>query len=381
MEPIEAIQLATPDHFKSTELGGQLEKIGFHNQFLFVGFRAGEQFEIWRVHCLTPASWTKLYELKCKLLFYVYFTLDNLVENCIWVLLLAQREGEGFTRVSVVKVDQITGGILSTYQLNPDYEPVIEGISLERVKLGHAGKRKNTLYLIDRSMVMGTIPFYHINIDDETETFTVESKPLLSDESAPKCTRFPVVIDGSKRQILKLTNENGILLYDEDEDLWKELVPAMDTDLNLFAFGARGISETYGQNWHRFGAVESPLSVLASDDCCCIFKLFQGGKHTFFKFSFSKEEGTYRLQRCASAKLGKRLEVMFYMHCTDDRVAFVNKHLIGFVDIHPPSLRAICYWRLQRIFAEKDSNGVWREGKTEQEICNTFGLNRKLRLV
>ena len=76
--------------------------------------------------------------------------------------------------MTLMKLDQITGEIISTYRLNPDYESVIESISLERVKLGCAVKSKNTLYLIDRSMVMGTIPFYHIRINDETVVCVIE---------------------------------------------------------------------------------------------------------------------------------------------------------------------------------------------------------------
>uniref|UniRef100_A0A915DYQ7 F-box protein n=1 Tax=Ditylenchus dipsaci TaxID=166011 RepID=A0A915DYQ7_9BILA len=373
---MDVVQFATPAHFRS---GGSLEKVGFHNQYLYVGYRLNNVLEVWRLHCLTPASWCKLYVLKCTELFYVYLTYSP-VDSCLWILYLAVLESETDGHLYLLKIDPSSGEVVSKYTL--DHVHMFEDVNYERISLGCGCSRvrDNQLYLFDRSMVMGSIPFYCIQLDESTKTFKIENKPIQSDETLPKCTRFPIVLDGNRRFILKLTNENDIWLYDGGLDSWKMLMPDVSTDLDLSCITARGIAETYGRDWHRFKAVESPLSVFA-DDSCCLFKIYEKGQHKFYHFMYSPAENTYSLRKCLSAKLGKRLEIMFYLHCTDTLVAFVNKYQVGFFNIQPPSLRAVCYWKLQKSFATKDGSGVWKNGLTQQQLHQMFNINQDKRLT
>jgi len=107
--------------------------------------------------------------------------------------------------------------------------------------------------------------------------------------------RFPVIIDGGlRRLVLKMTSKNELLLFD-DQDSWIRLAPDCSSDLEVIRrsklsvrmsedcikladIRSQAISETYGREWHRASAVESPLKVLA-DEGNCIFKVFRGGRY------------------------------------------------------------------------------------------------------
>jgi hypothetical protein len=69
-------------------------------------------------------------------------------------------------------------------------------------------------------------------------------------------------------------------------------------------------------------------------------------------------------------------------------MAFVNKQLVGFVSIQPPQLREICFWKLQKQFANNKAavgggmgTRVWNGGKTAQEFRTMFNINQGLAIV
>jgi hypothetical protein len=65
---MEVIQLATPAHFAR----GRVERVGLHQNRLFLAFRAERELEVWAVHCLVPCSWRRLFRQQFHELFYVH---------------------------------------------------------------------------------------------------------------------------------------------------------------------------------------------------------------------------------------------------------------------------------------------------------------------
>ena len=80
---------------------------------------------------------------------------------------------------------------------------------------------------------MGPIPFWRIPLDESTLTFDLVSLPVPADEQNFKCTRFPVIANGDRRMVLKLTDDNQLLVYNEDDESWQELTLAEDSDLEV----------------------------------------------------------------------------------------------------------------------------------------------------
>lgn len=59
----------------------------------------------------------------------------------------------------------------------------------------------------------------------------------------------------------------------------------------------------------------------------------------------------FSLKKCSTTKISKHLQTMFYMHYAGDhRIAFVNKHLVGFLNIQPAKLSEISFWACQVLF-------------------------------
>ena len=70
------------------------------------------------------------------------------------------------------------------------------------------------------------------------------------------------------------------------------------------------------------------------------------------------------------------------MSCSPSRIAFVNKHIVGFAAIQPPELREICFWAIQKEhFAKRTSDNLWQGGKTEKELRTILSINSSLKLI
>uniref|UniRef100_A0A183BP33 Tyrosine-protein phosphatase domain-containing protein n=1 Tax=Globodera pallida TaxID=36090 RepID=A0A183BP33_GLOPA len=106
------------------------------------------------------------------------------------------------------------------------------------------------------------------------------------------CIRFPVVLDGDKRIILRITDDFQVVVYDGNSEQWAMLRADENTELDLSTITVRGISETFGHNWHRFSAIESKLSIFADGEIC-VFKVLWDGKHHFYSFTVSLERKSY----------------------------------------------------------------------------------------
>lgn len=94
---MELIQFPTPATFHAPR--DRVQRIGLHGQYLFVahlGDRTAEHyFEVWRVHCMTPASWTRLCAFHFDELNYVRFALS---QRYVYALVLAD-----YVMVNVIK--------------------------------------------------------------------------------------------------------------------------------------------------------------------------------------------------------------------------------------------------------------------------------------
>jgi hypothetical protein len=97
-----------------------------------------------------------------------------------------------------------------------------EEVTLERIRLG-CGQNEGELFLHDKTMVICQIPFWRLKLNREKVsqisrliflrvnfylkmTFSIESAPIL-DELNEKCTRYPVLLDGHRRTMLRITND------------------------------------------------------------------------------------------------------------------------------------------------------------------------------
>nr|CAD2145027.1 unnamed protein product [Meloidogyne enterolobii]CAD2202318.1 unnamed protein product [Meloidogyne enterolobii] len=371
---MEPILFASPKHF----VNGHVVKVGLKNNELFVAYRDKTLLEVWSVNCYIPSSWQQLFKQEYHDLFYAKCTL-SIEQNAIFVLVAAFFGRDGGVCILRYNLDN---HLLEEFSLDSEEAYKFEEVTLERVGLG-CGHKERQLFLYDRTMVTGQIPFWNIYLNEEKMTFSVNSLPILDEENiCENCTRFPVVINGDKRRALRISNDYKVFIYNSDSESW-ELFNVDDgkSGLDLSYFAVRGLNETFGRNWHRITVIESKLSIFVDGDFC-FFKVLRNGEHFFFKFTISIKECTYRLENCGCISLDKRLETLCFLSCSKLKIAFVNKHIVGFVAIQPPELREICFWAIQKeYFVKRTCDNLWKGGKTEKELRKILSINSNLKLI
>lgn len=198
-------------------------------------------------------------------------------------------------------------------------------------------------------------------------TFRIENVAVRCNDNNNaelKSNRFPVVINGDRRLILRMTVDNQLIIYDERNAQWKQLTPEPDSVFDVdFLF----LRDTFsGTTVHRFlfsvfpnykqrniGDVRNGLAPrrrhrIAVDSLRRVGQLHiqnvrkfatqilqAADQRTQTHLQVSKQASDefcliFWLLNSSRVKLEKRLETMFYWHCSSRQIAFVNKHIVGF---------------------------------------------------
>ncbi|KAF7638259.1 hypothetical protein Mgra_00002233 [Meloidogyne graminicola] len=281
---MDPILIATPKHF----VNGNVIRIGLKNNELFVAYRDKTILEIWSINCYIPSSWKQLIKKEYYDLFYIKCTL-SIKQNYIFILVAAFFGIDG--GVCIYRYN-LNNNYLEEFLLDLEESYKFEEVTLERVGL-ECGNKINKLFLYDRTMVTGEIPFWNINLNEEKKTFSINSLPLLDEENiCLNCIRFPIVLNGDKRIALRISNDYQVFIYNSENECWELFnIDNTNTGLDLSSFDVRGLNETFGRNWHQY-----KYSLL---NCGCI------------------------------SSLDKRLETLCFLSCSNSKIAFVNKHIIG----------------------------------------------------
>ncbi|KAH7731206.1 Protein F56F11.2 [Aphelenchoides avenae] len=371
MRSFGVIQLTTHEDIRKS---GWLEKIGFRNQVLYVAPKREDSIEIWAVHRLVPNSWKRLYAQRFIELYYHKYALSY-DGNYVFVLVIGHFEAENEPRVTVLRICSVTGAE-DRYDLSIESEAEFENVYLDNISLGCG---RQGMYLFDRTLIKGQIPFWRISLDEAQKTFRLHNKFIKTDEEN-KGARFPVVLNSDSRRILKITDRDEVVIYDGPSDTWVKYYPRGDTQLDISSVMSRCLSETYGRAGHRVGAICSPLTVLSDDDQC-LFEVHKHGIHTFYKFLFDDMDRTYRLQKMSQIRLRSSLNKSYRLLFADDKVVFVNREIVAFASIQPPTLCELSFWTVQSQFARQNHEGAWHGGKSEAQIREMCALKHDSQLA
>ncbi|VDK17626.1 unnamed protein product [Anisakis simplex] len=177
-------------------------------------------------------------------------------------------------------------------------------------------------------------------------------------------------MNGDKRKLLKICDNNQIIIYDDNDNIWNIYTPSpyshIEFQLSEVTM-ARGVSETYGRSGHRMGAVESLMNLFTDRDTC-IAKIFKNGKHTFYCIQFDDQRKTYCVLPASSCQLPTSIQRRFYAACTSTQFVFICSKGIAFVPLKPSTLKEICFLSLQLNFCKSNSDGILSGGISEQQI-------------
>ncbi|KAK0419856.1 hypothetical protein QR680_014371 [Steinernema hermaphroditum] len=356
------LEFGTDGRFNSFKVN----KVGFCEKRLYVSPKRSDRLEIWSVECEAgKAEWELITCVNFDELLLSYYALDS-ANRCVYVLTVGVFEnGNEVPCIALFKIS-IPGGTYEVFQLDPasglEFE---ENVFLDNVVLGCT---KGTLFMYDRTVVMGTIPFWRIELNEIRMDFGIEPQFVKDIESTPRCTRFPLVLDGKNRVIVKLTASNDVFVFDQHSNAWVECCRSGNSDLFLVELrDSRGLSETYGRHGHRIGAVESPLSLYA-DGNFCIAKVLDKGVHVFYHFVVDVKRKTYKFLFMKSIKLNVNLNKRFYLLCALPKMVFLNPRQIAVYDIEPLSLEELAFLSIQRHYRVNPETNEVKDRLTVDEI-------------
>uniref|UniRef100_A0A915Q6I2 Adenosine 3'-phospho 5'-phosphosulfate transporter 2 n=1 Tax=Setaria digitata TaxID=48799 RepID=A0A915Q6I2_9BILA len=283
----------------------RLMKIGFWGYQLYISPWCTDRIQIWSIHSFIPNSWSKLFDFPLIQLFYSFYALSP-NEPFIYALVVALFECD-VPRISILRI-YMDSGACDVFNLDEVSGNEFENkVFFENVVLG-CGKQ---LYMYERSVVMGPIPFWKITLLEDSMTFTITNETICTDENEERCSRFPIVLDGDRRKVFKLLDNHDIVVFDGESNSWSTYPPASNTAANLNLLRVRGICETYGQTVHRMGAVESPLTFYVSEGIC-IAKIFRHSYHIFYHIIFDDERKVYRVIPAGKYRLPMHIQLRFY---------------------------------------------------------------------
>lgn len=269
--------------------------VGFHRSTLYVApARNKETIEIYSVNALIPDSWKRIVKIKTNHVSIEEFTLspNGLFIYCLFI---GTAETDDNFKIYIAKISTETLEV-KLYPLNPSCGDEFEQVYINNVGL-LCGERG--LYIYDRTVVMGPINFWMIDLLDETnsdfteKSFMITPNHIPSHLSTHECTRFPIVLNPDNREVIKIANTDEILIFNGSTEEWISYSPESCNQMDLTTITTRGIRETYGLYGCRFNAVESKMSIFGRGRNL-MAKISENGMHIFYSFEINKENCTYR---------------------------------------------------------------------------------------
>uniref|UniRef100_A0A0N5AE03 CNH domain-containing protein n=1 Tax=Syphacia muris TaxID=451379 RepID=A0A0N5AE03_9BILA len=354
--------------------GYRLNKIGIRNHMLYVSPNRTDAIQIWCLHAFIPNSWRCITDFRLNNLLYSSYTLSP-TQEIVYILAVALFDCD-VPRISILQINTDNGKV-KCYNLDVAAGDEFENkVFLENVVIGCDGK---LLYMYDRSIVMGAIPFWEITLLEDTMTFIITNNTIAAEESESACSRFPVVLNGDERKVLKIKDDHTILVYNNENDQWEEYIPSYDSNLDLSELTTRGVSESYGRSGHRMGAVESPLSIFTGSGSC-IAKVYRNGLHSFYNIKLDDDSRQYRILPASCCKLPNYIQQKFYAACSEAQFVFICEKGIAFVPMCPCSLRELAFFAIQQQYSS-NQDGRWSGGISEQNLKNILSCKSKTSIV
>jgi hypothetical protein len=147
-------------------LPSQLQKstqiVGFYDYTLYLSPAGVNGIEIWSVHTMVPKSFKTLIKLDVREVEIKEFALSTDGES-IYCLFIATFPGDEIPKICVVKIQTETSEY-KIWELDFDSGDAFEQVFVNNIGL-ICGVEK--LYMFDRTLVMGDIPFWEFSFRDE----------------------------------------------------------------------------------------------------------------------------------------------------------------------------------------------------------------------
>ncbi|XGW17810.1 hypothetical protein V3C99_002422 [Haemonchus contortus] len=344
--------------------GHRLHRVGIAGNTVFLQPTSSNSVQLWSLHTLFPNSWRQIFCLPVKEVFYT-FPSCSYHHPKLFVLIVAIFKDEQYPRISIFEVNRESGES-KEYRLAVESGPEFDGVPLENAILGCG---VHNLHIYDRSIVMGSIPYWNITLGEGT--FTLQRDDIV-DNSNEKCSRFPIAIDSGKRIFARLRDDHSLVVYNPTTKKWSPYFLSPASHINLDSLNIRGLHETFGRAGHRMGAIESPLSVY-SDGPVVVARIKRHEKHFFYRVTFDHEKCEFLCEQRGWALFSGGVDRMFYTIVGENALVLLGIRAVAIAPLQPPTLVECALMSLQDKHCKKDGTGARTGGLTPEEIKKMVG--------
>ncbi|KAI6177458.1 hypothetical protein M3Y97_00909400 [Aphelenchoides bicaudatus] len=332
--------------------------IGVLNHQLYVFVNDKKQVEIWCLNLYIPNSWKRKWHFKFDEIAYVTATTMP-SESCIYCLFTGCHIGKETYCLDILKLD-VNEEEYVVYK-SKDGESVFELAELYDIHFETdtlcAGQ--TNLYIYDRGMVSGTIPFTCFTLDHEEKTFTGTKTPITADDPSVHPAIFGSLICPDQKRFIKLVENNSIRLFDHELNKWVEFTQTRgDSDIYLNEMASRhiGIGITYNQEHTRFAIVSSPFNLIAGDNECIL--VYKYAKRVLFcRFVFDFENHEFKLKKVGRIQ---HSITQGYMYCDNHHLIVLSRPSY-FITLKLMSLREISFKAAQELAGPSTDDSKIRE--------------------
>lgn len=64
-------------------------------------------------------------------------------------------------------------------------------------------------------------------------TFVITSDTIGAEEVESRCSRFPIVLNGDERKVLKIADDHAISVYSGKDEKWSTYYPSINSNLDV----------------------------------------------------------------------------------------------------------------------------------------------------
>ncbi|KJH53073.1 hypothetical protein DICVIV_00758 [Dictyocaulus viviparus] len=345
-------------------VGHRLHRVGIAGSTIYLQPTISNSVELWSLHTLFPNSWHQIFCLPVEEVFYTFPSCSYYHPN-LFVLVVAifklipNVHDEYFRRENNIQEYQFL-------RLAVESGAVFDEVPLENAILGCG---THNLHIYDRSMVMGSIPYWIITLGEGT--FTLIRDDII-DETDEKCSRFPIAIDSGSRVFARLRDDNSLVVYNPSTKKWTPYYLAEASHLNLNSLNVRGLRETFGRAGHRMGAIESALTI-HSDGSVIVAKIKDGLKHYFYRVTFDHERYEFYCERRGWARFSGGVDRMFYTIVGETSLIVIGIKAVAIAPLQPPTLVECALMALQDRYCKTDDTGARMGGLSPEDVRKMVG--------
>ncbi|CAD6190393.1 unnamed protein product [Caenorhabditis auriculariae] len=356
--------------------GRRLKCVAIRGSVLYLQPRDEDKVELWSFDTLHPTKYNLEFSVDVEGCMYTFSSCPK-HKNTVFIFFAGfMRNPSNDGRIDgtiALFAYNIEKKRLKTYFVEDNQQ--LYRLPLEMLSMG--SRSDGSLYLYDRTITSGPLPYYDIEpLEDKKDMFSIEPWNVPPEEVTDPGSRFTIAFDGARRVFGRLKDDDRLLVFNPEAENWEEYEikadgncpPQFDLSHKNGPGAGSSISvrshlmtrgETMGQ---RVGAVESPLSFHEdADDDRCLVRQRCRALHYFYEAKLDEENRKVIWRHLSTNRISEESELMFYPKHNRDVFVFVGLRVITVVYLQVPPLQTISLLQVQSDVRKREKDGMTPE--------------------